>query len=107
MLFLLALADGLLGLGLRAWMSGQRDIWALIVIAAVFVAFAYVYWSMYLQADDTAIVVRFGVTRRYARRDVAAIRIGRFDPPIDVNWQFEGAQAALREASSRGSTKVR
>jgi hypothetical protein len=29
------------------------------------------------------------------------------DPPIDVNWQFEGAQAALREASSRGSTKVR
>jgi hypothetical protein len=33
---------------------------------------------MYIQADDTAIVVRFGVTRRYDRREVVAIRIGRF-----------------------------
>ena len=28
------------------------------------------------------------------------------DPPIDVKGQFEGAQAALRDASWRGSTKV-
>jgi hypothetical protein len=30
-----------------------------------------------------------------------------FDPPIDVKGQFEGVQAALRAATSRGSTKVR
>jgi hypothetical protein len=59
-------------------MSGRREIWALIVIAAIFVAMAYFYWSMYIQADDTAIVVRFAVTRRYDRREVVAIRIGRF-----------------------------
>ena len=33
-------------------------------------------WSASIQADDTAIVVRFGVTRRYNRREVAAIGIG-------------------------------
>src|SRR5260370_42209103 len=59
-------------------MGGRREIWGLIVIAALFVAIAYSYWSMYIQADDTAIVFRFVVTRRYDRREVVAIRIGRF-----------------------------
>jgi hypothetical protein len=77
-LFLLSLAGGLLGVAIWNWMSGRREIWALIVIAAIFVAMAYFYWSMCIQADDTAIVVRFAVTRRYDRREVVAIRIGRF-----------------------------
>jgi hypothetical protein len=77
-LFLLSLAGGLLGVAIWNWISGRREIWALIVIAAIFVAMAYFYWSMYIQADDTAIVVRFAVTRRYDRREVVAIRIGRF-----------------------------
>jgi hypothetical protein len=77
-LFSVSLAGGLLGVAIWNWMSGRREIWALIVIAAIFVAMAYSYWTMRIQADDTAIVFRFVVTRRYDRRDVVAIRIGRF-----------------------------
>jgi hypothetical protein len=79
-LFVLTLAGGVMGLGFRAWIiSGHVDLlWAPIVIAAIFVAIVYSYWTMYIQADDTAIVVRFVVTRRYDRREVVAIRIGRF-----------------------------
>ena len=78
MLFSGSLAGGLLGVAIWNWMSGRREIWALIVIAAIFVAMAYSYWTMRIQADDTAIVFRFVVTRRYDRREVVAIRIGRF-----------------------------
>jgi hypothetical protein len=78
LVFCLALAGGLMGVAIWNWMNGRREIWALIVIAAIFVAMAYSYWTMYIQADDTAIVVRFVVTRRYDRREVVAIRIGRF-----------------------------
>jgi hypothetical protein len=74
----LVLAGGLVGDAIWNWMGGRREIWALIVIAALFVAIAYSYWSMYIKADDTAIVFRFVVTRRYDRREVVAIRIGRF-----------------------------
>jgi hypothetical protein len=77
-LFSGSLAGGLLGVAIWNWMSGRREIWALIVIAAIFVAMAYSYWTMRIQADDTAIVFRFVVTRRYDRREVVAIRIGRF-----------------------------
>ncbi len=78
LVFCLVLAGGLVGDAIWNWMGGRREIWALIVIAALFVAIAYSYWSMYIQADDTAIVFRFVVTRRYDRREVVAIRIGRF-----------------------------
>lgn len=80
LVFCLALAGGLIGLGVRGWIIyGHVDLlWAPTVIAAIFVAIAYSYWSMYIQADDMAIVFRFVVTRRYDRREVAAIRIGRF-----------------------------
>ncbi len=77
-LFLISLGGGLLGVAIWNWMGGRREIWALIVIAAIFVAMAYFYWSMCIQADDTAIAVRFAVTRRYDRREVVAIRIGSF-----------------------------
>ena len=77
----LVLAGALIGIGVRGWIiSGHVDLlWAPTVIAALFVANAYSYWSMYIQADDTAIVFRFVVTRRYDRREVVAIRIGRFE----------------------------
>jgi hypothetical protein len=80
LVFCLVLAGGLIGLGVRGWIIyGHVDLlWAPTVIAALFVAIAYSYWSMYIQADDTAIVFRFVVTRRYDRREVVAIRIGRF-----------------------------
>jgi hypothetical protein len=78
LIFCLLLAGGLVGDAIWNWMGGRREIWALIVIAALFVAIAYSYWSMYIQVDDTAIVFRFVVTRRYDRREVVAIRIGRF-----------------------------
>jgi hypothetical protein len=80
LVFRLVLAGGLIGLGVRGWIIyGHVDLlWAPTVIAALFVAIAYSYWSMYIQADDTAIVFRFVVTRRYDRREVVAIRIGRF-----------------------------
>jgi hypothetical protein len=78
LIFCLVLAGGLVGDAIWNWMGGRREIWGLIVIAALFVAIAYSYWSMYIQADDTAIVFRFVVTRRYDRREVVAIRIGRF-----------------------------
>src|SRR5258708_1110838 len=78
LIFCLVLAGGLVGDAIWNWMGGRREIWGLIVIAALFVAIAYSYWSMYIQADDTAIVFRFVVTRRYDRRGVVAIRIGRF-----------------------------
>jgi hypothetical protein len=80
LVFCLALAGGLIGLGVRGWIIyGHVDLlWAPTVIAAIFVAMAYSYWSMYIQADDTAIVFRFVVTRRYDRREVVAIRIGSF-----------------------------
>ncbi len=76
----LVLAGGLIGIGIRGWIvHGHVDLlWPQLVIAALFVAIAYSYWSMYIQADDTAIVFRFVVTRRYLRREVVAIRIGRF-----------------------------
>jgi hypothetical protein len=78
--FCLALAGGVVGIGVRGWIVYGHVglLWAPIVIAALFVAMAYIYWSMYIQADDTAIVFRFVVTRRYDRREVVAIRIGRF-----------------------------
>lgn len=98
LLFLLALAGGLVGLGVRAWISGDHDIWALIVIAAIFVAMAYSYWSMYIQADDKAIVVRFVVTRRYDRREVVAIRIGLF-----VISYYGGSGSRVRFLRSDGS----
>lgn len=74
------LAGGLIGLGVRNWIVyGHVDLlWPATVIAALFVAMAYFYWSMYIQADDTAIVFRFVLTRRYERREVVGIRIGRF-----------------------------
>jgi hypothetical protein len=80
LVFCLVLATGLIGLGVRGWIVyGHVDLlWAPTVIAAIFVAIAYTYWSMYIQADETAIVFRFVVTRRYERREVVAIRIGRF-----------------------------
>lgn len=80
LVFCLVLAGGLTALGVRDWIIyGHVDLlWAPTVIAALFVAIAYSYWSMYIQADDTAIVFRFVVTRRYDRREVVAIRIGRF-----------------------------
>jgi hypothetical protein len=80
LVFCLVLAGGLIGLGVRGWIIyGHVDlVWAPTVIAAVFVGIAHSYWSMYIQADDTAIVFRFVVTRRYDRREVVAIRIGRF-----------------------------
>jgi hypothetical protein len=80
LVFCLVLAGGLIGLGVRGWfVYGHVDLlWAPTVIAAIFVAMAYVYWSMYIQADDTAIVFRFVLTRRYERREVVGIRIGRF-----------------------------
>jgi hypothetical protein len=80
LVFCLVLAGGLIALGVRDWIIyGHVDLlWAPTVIAALFVAIAYSYWSMYIQADDTAIVFRFVVTRRYDRREVVAIRIGRF-----------------------------
>jgi len=78
LIFCLVLTGGLVGDAIWNWMGGRREIWGLIVIAALFVAIAYSYWSMYIQADDTAIVFRFVVTRRYDRREVVAIRIGRF-----------------------------
>jgi hypothetical protein len=76
----LVLAGGLIGLGVRSWIVyGHVDLlWPPTVIAALFVAMAYFYWSMYIQADDTAIVFRFVLTRRYERREVVGIRIGRF-----------------------------
>jgi hypothetical protein len=77
-LFLISLAGGLVGDAIWNWMGGRREIWALIVIAALFVAMAYSYWSMRIQADETAIMFRFVVTRSYDRREVVAIRIGRF-----------------------------
>ena len=67
-----------MGLGFRGWMSGSGDLWAPSVVAALLLAMGYLYWNMSIQADDTAIVVRLGVTRRYDRREVLAIRIGRF-----------------------------
>ena len=76
----LVFGGGIVGLGVRTWIVfGHADvIWGFIVIAAFFFAMAYFYWSMYIRADDTAIVFRFVVARRYDRREVAAIRIGRF-----------------------------
>ncbi len=80
LVFCLVLAGGLIGLGVRSWIIyGHVDLlWATTVIAAIFVAMAYSYWSMYIQADNTAIAIRFVVTRRFDRREVVAIRIGRF-----------------------------
>jgi hypothetical protein len=76
----LVLAGGLIGIGVRGWIiSGHVDLlWPQLVIAALFVVNNYFYWSMYIRADDTAIVFKFFVTRRYDRREVVAIRIGRF-----------------------------
>jgi hypothetical protein len=80
LVFCVILAGGVIGIGVRAWIiSGHVYLlWAPTVIAAIFVAMAYAYWTMRIQADETAIVLRFVVTRRYDRRDVVAIRIGRF-----------------------------
>jgi hypothetical protein len=80
LVFCLILAGGVMGLGVRAWIiSGHVDIlWAPTVIAAIFVAMAYSYWTMYIQADDKDIVLRFVVIRHYDRREVVAIRIGSF-----------------------------
>ena len=80
LVFCLVLAGGLIGLGVRGWIIyGHVDLlWATTVIAAIFVAMAYSYWSMYIQADDTAVVIRFVVTRRFERRELVAIRIGSF-----------------------------
>jgi hypothetical protein len=65
LLFLLVLAGGLLGLGFRGWIIRFGDIWAPSVVAALLVAMGYLYWNMKIQADDTTIVVRLGVTRVY------------------------------------------
>jgi len=94
------LAGGLIGLGVRGWIVyGHVDLlWAPTVIAAIFVAMAYVYWSMYIQASDTAIVFRFVVTRHYDRREVVAIRIGRF-----VVSYYGGSGRPVRFLRSDGS----
>ena len=73
-------AGGSLGLALQAWTKGDQgpDLWFPIVVTLVLVPLAYFFWSTYIQADDATIVVKFGITRRYDRREVVAIRIGPF-----------------------------
>jgi len=100
LVFCLVLAGGLIGIGVRGWIVyGHVDVlWAQTVIAAIFVAMAYLYWSMYIQANDTAIVFRFVVTRHYDRREVVAIRIGRF-----VVSYYGGSGRPVRFVRSDGS----
>jgi hypothetical protein len=77
-LFLIALASWFLGLGIRDWITHGYDLWFPAGLALTIAAVGVLYWRMYIRADDTTIVVGFAGTRRYDRREVAAIRIGRF-----------------------------
>lgn len=86
--FCLALSGGLIGLGVRGWMVywNAASVLAPSVIAVVFLAMAYSYWSISLQADDSSIVYRFLIMRRFDRRQVAAIQIGRFVISSYTGW---------------------
>ena len=77
-LFCIALASWVLGLGIRDWITHGWELWFPAGFAVIIAALGVVYWRMYIRADDTTIVVGFAVTRRYDRREVAAIRIGRY-----------------------------
>ena len=100
LIFCLVIAGGLIGVGARNWItSGQADLlWAPGVIAVIFVAIAYSYWSMYIQADATVIVFRLVVTRSYDRRELAAIRIGGFE----ISY-YQGSGRRVRFVRSDGS----
>jgi hypothetical protein len=77
-LFLIALASWFLGLGIRDWITHGYELWFPAGLALVIAALGVLYWRMYIRADDTTIVVGFAGTRRYDRREVAAIQTGRF-----------------------------
>jgi hypothetical protein len=77
-------------------------LWAPAVIAAIFVAMAYSYWSMYIQADDMAVVFRFVVTRRYDRRGGGSHPDWTFRTP----WRERGAFPASNRFSSGGSSSI-
>jgi hypothetical protein len=78
-LFLIAVAVGFLGLGIRDWMTHGYDLWFPTVLAAILIALAVLIWRMYIRVDDTAVIVRFAGTRRYDRREVASILIRGFE----------------------------
>jgi hypothetical protein len=75
-LFFFAVAALFLGLGIRDSITRGSDLWFPAVFALTLVAVGVIAWSASIQADDTTIVVRFGLTRRYERREVAGIGIG-------------------------------
>src|SRR5260370_19156356 len=72
-LFFFAVAALFLGLGIRDWIARGSDLWFSAVFALTLVAVGVIAWSASIQADDTTIAVRFGLTRRYDRRRLAAI----------------------------------
>ena len=74
-LFFASLAGGILGLGIRSWIGGYGDLWFPTVYAAILVALAALFWSMYIRVDDTSIVVKLAWARRYDRREVASMSV--------------------------------
>ena len=78
-LFLLTVSGALAGAGVWQWVHFRLgDEWVPVLLGAIIAALGVGIWRSYIRADETCIVVSLLVTRRYDRREVAAINIGRF-----------------------------